>query len=210
MHPHIALALFVASAALACDPRATGSPVPPPTHEEIAAARVAWDDVYDVLTHPRCMNCHPDGDAPLQTDASTPHRWGIDRDAIERGLECSSCHQAGNTPGGPPGAPTWHFPSAETPMIFQGRDSPTLCAQLNDPRATGGRDLDALLTHVATEPLVQWAWDPGDDRTTPPMTRDAFLDAFAIWVQGDGACPDETEDAMPSDDIEAIGDAMPE
>lgn len=198
MRPHpIALAVAVVLPLLmACDPASSGSPVPPPTQAELTAARTAWQDVYTVLTHPRCANCHPDGDAPLQTDEGTPHKWGVDRAAIAEGLECVACHKPVNSEDlgiadGPPGAPNWHFPPADTPMVFRGRDSATLCHQLHDRGATGGRDLDDLLVHVANEALVLWAWNPGGDRTPPPVSHDDFLDAFAIWVQGGGACPDD-------------------
>lgn len=194
MRPAIIALAALLTACAAEDPQA---PIPPPTTQEINAAREAWGDVYAVLTHPRCMNCHPDGDAPLQNDASTVHTFGVNRDAIADGLQCTACHQATNTPGGPPGAPNWHFPSADTPMIFQGRDAATLCAQFHDPEATGGRDLDGLLEHVNNESLVLWAWDPGNDRSTPPLSHDEFLDAFATWVQGGGACPDGDGEATP-------------
>lgn len=196
MRPVIAVALVLSASLTACDAEDPASPIPPPTTQEIAAARDAWSDVYSVLTHPRCMNCHPSGDAPLQTDDSTVHKWGVNRDAIADGLQCNACHQAENAEAyglaeGPPGAPNWHFPPADTPMIFQGRDPAALCAQFHDEQATGGRDLDALLEHVNNESLVLWAWNPGGDRTTPPLTHDAFLEAFAIWVRGGGACPED-------------------
>lgn len=193
----LTLAAALAVALCACETEEPDSPVQP-SARSIVAARAAWDDVYSVLTHPRCMNCHPAGDAPLQTDEGTPHKWGVDRAAIAAGLECTQCHKDGNSDGppdfSPPGAPNWHFPSAETPMVFEGRSPAALCAQLHDREATGGRDLDGLLEHVNNESLVLWAWDPGGDRTTPPLSHDAFLEAFAVWVQGGGACPEEASD----------------
>src|SRR4051794_33706796 len=33
----------------------------------------AFAQVYTVLMHPRCMNCHPKGDVPLQGDDSHLH-----------------------------------------------------------------------------------------------------------------------------------------
>ena len=42
--------------------------------EEVQQGISAFQDVYEVLQHPRCLNCHPSGDAPLQTDASTHMR----------------------------------------------------------------------------------------------------------------------------------------
>ena len=53
----------------------------------------AFADVYKVLQHPRCLNCHPSGDAPLQNDDSKPHAMNITRASVDAGLECAACHQ---------------------------------------------------------------------------------------------------------------------
>ena len=167
---------------------------PAPSPAAVAEAREAFRDVALVLQSPRCMNCHPSGDAPLQTDASVPHRFQISRASEDAGLACSACHQTVNSealgiPGGPPGAPNWHLPPADTPMVFQGHTPTSLCAQLVDPKRNGGKSLDQLLHHVREDPLVLWGWDPGGNRTLPPLSHDAFVEAFATWVAGGGACP---------------------
>ena len=54
----------------------------PPTSPE--AGKKAFLDVARVLQSPRCMNCHPVGDAPLQTDAEPTAR--DERLADEHGL----------------------------------------------------------------------------------------------------------------------------
>lgn len=206
---HIVALICVAIGATACGD-ALPEPDIPATAEQRAAAQAAWGEVYRVLSHPRCMNCHPDGDAPLQTDLSTPHTFGVNRAAIADGLECSNCHQDVNSDalgvtGGPPGAPNWGFPPADTPMIFQGRTPVELCWQFHDTQATGGRDLAALLEHVSHESLVTWAWNPGGDRSTPPISQSAFVDAFATWVEGDGECPDE-DDGAQTGELGALDD----
>ena len=38
-----------------------------------AESRAAFLAAYKVFMHPRCMNCHPKGDAPLQGDDSHVH-----------------------------------------------------------------------------------------------------------------------------------------
>jgi hypothetical protein len=158
------------------------------------AAQEAFLDVYRVLQSPRCMNCHPQGDAPLQTDRHVPHAMNISRRSMEAGLPCSTCHQeriseAIGVAGGPPGAPHWQLPPRETPMIFQGRTPAQLCKQLGDPVHTGGRSLAELLHHVQHDPLVLWGWSPGGNRTKPPLTHARFVAAFSTWVDGGGACP---------------------
>lgn len=165
-----------------------------PAAVDAAAGRRAFVDVARVLQSPRCRNCHPAGDRPLQTDAGRPHRMNISRRSVDAGLACATCHQDRNAEavgvaGGPPGAPHWGLPPAGTPMVFEDRSARALCEQLRDPVHTGGRDLPALLHHVREDPLVLWAWSPGGDRTVPPLSHEAFVAAFSTWVASGGACP---------------------
>ena len=156
---------------------------PPPT---------AFDTVYQVLLHPRCANCHPAGDAPLQFDDGRPHGQNITRRSEVNGLPCASCHRArnGTKPNTPPGAPNWHLPPAATPMIFVGRTPAQLCAQLKDPTQTGGRDLAALIHHVEHVALVGWGWDPGPGRTPVPIARATVVAAMKTWAEAGAPCPD--------------------
>ena len=187
-----ALGLAVAGVAMAdSDPQPPSAPVPA---QSLEAGQKAFADVFRVLQSPRCMNCHPSGDAPLQTDKSRPHAMSISRLSSKSGLACSACHQQRNSEaigikGGPPGAPHWGLPPEKVPMVFQSRTPRQLCEQLNDPNQTGGRDLAALLHHVERDALVLWAWDPGGTRTKPPLSHRQFTDAFRIWVGSGGACP---------------------
>jgi hypothetical protein len=154
-------------------------------------SRAAFGEVYRVLLSPRCRNCHPDGDAPLQRDEGVTHAQNITRRSAASGLPCTACHRDRNAPmrGGPPGVPGWDLPPAETPMIFEGRSPRQLCEQLKDASATGGRDLEALFEHIATDHLVLWGWHPGPGRTTPPLSHEDFVTAFRAWIDGGAACP---------------------
>jgi hypothetical protein len=172
-------------------------PTTQPTTQPITATaegKKAFVEVARVLQSPRCMNCHPVGDAPLQTDASTPHQMNVSRKSESAGLECATCHREQNSEavgvaGGPPGAPNWHLPPPETPMVFQGHTPTTLCEQLKNPAKNGGKSLDQLLHHVTEDALVKWGWNPGGNRTKPPLTHEAFVKAFSTWVASGGACP---------------------
>lgn len=188
-----------AAPAPAKTPAAAPVPAPapaaaPPSAEAVAAAQRAFVDVARVLQSPRCRNCHPAGDAPLQTDAGRPHAMNISRSSVLAGLPCSTCHQERNSEaiglaGGPPGAPHWGLPPAETPMVFEGLTVRALCEQLKDPARNGKRSLAALHDHVAHDALVLWGWAPGGKRTVPPLSHEKFVAAFATWVAGNGACP---------------------
>src|SRR5437660_9920655 len=47
--------------------------------DDASASREAFREVYKVLMHPRCMNCHPVGDVPLQGDDSRLHIQNVKR-----------------------------------------------------------------------------------------------------------------------------------
>jgi len=189
-------ALAIAVLALGCsssssqprEPRATGGG---------DRGLVAFETMRVVFQHPRCQNCHPAGDAPLQGDASIAHAQNVKRGPAGRGnvgLECTTCHGAANTPdtyGGhvPPGSAVgWRMPTPEQPMVFVGATPHALCEQLKDPNRNGGRDLAAVRTHL-DDPLVQWGWAPGVGRVPVPIARAEFLAAFETWVAAGAPCP---------------------
>jgi hypothetical protein len=147
----------------------------------------AFMAVYKVLMSSRCMNCHPSGDAPLQGDDNHIHAMNIKRGVDGKGLysvRCSNCHQAENTTGlhMPPGNPKWGLPPANMRMVFQGRTPRQLALQLLDPKQNGRRTKAMLLDHMANDGLVGWAWHPGDGRTLPPMSRQAFAAEVRLWI----------------------------
>jgi hypothetical protein len=159
------------------------------------ASRAAFLEVYRVLTSPRCQNCHPAGDAPLQGDDSHVHLQNVKRGKDGHGvhgMRCDTCHQAKNLSGEhmPPGNPKWSLPLPEQKMVFVGRSPGELCRQLRDPKQNGGRTLAALLDHVANDDLVGWGWNPGDGRTVPPLSRVETAAQMKVWVEGGAACPE--------------------
>ncbi len=155
----------------------------------------AWDVVYQVLQSPRCMNCHPAGDAPLQGDASLPHAQNVQRGPEGQGffaLRCSTCHQTSNLPGPhlPPGAPHWQLPQPSMPLVFEGKSSGDLCRQLKDPARNGRRSPEQLLEHMSADPLVLWGWNPGEGRAPVSIPHAAFASAARAWVAGGCDCPE--------------------
>ena len=153
----------------------------------------AFMKVYSVLMSPRCMNCHPSGDIPLQGDDSHLHqmspRRGVDGKGVYA-MKCSNCHQPANTPGlhTPPGNPKWHLPPADMKMVFQGRSASQLAKQIMDPKQNGHKNKQQLIAH-ASDTLVVGAWNPGEGRTVPPMTHDEFKKAWVTWIQKGGYAP---------------------
>ena len=160
-----------------------------------AASREAFLAAYKVFMHPRCMNCHPAGDAPLQGDDSHPHAQNVQRGRGGMGkyaLKCGNCHQQTNLPGAnmPPGNPTWRLPPPGMKMVFQGRTPGELARQLQDPKQNGGKTLEQLIHHVSEDKLVLWGWDPGDGRTKPPLSHDEFVQKMREWVDKGAVSPE--------------------
>ncbi|MGH7451837.1 MAG: hypothetical protein ACRENG_10855 [bacterium] len=159
-----------------------------------AIARAAFTEAYKVFQHPRCMNCHPDGNLPLQFDDSVPHAQRVQRGPEGKGIygmKCSACHQLTNLPGEhmPPGTPNWHLPPPEMPMVFQNRTPGQLARQLKDPKQNGGKTLEELLHHVSSDPLVLWGWNPGEGRSTPPLSHAEFVSKMEEWIKNGAADP---------------------
>lgn len=155
----------------------------------------AFKKVYAVLMSPRCMNCHPAGDIPLQDDDSHLHtmlpKRGIDGKGVFA-MKCTNCHQETNTPGlhTPPGSPNWHLPPANMKMVFQGRTPNELAKQLVDPNKNGHKNMKDLIKHADDE-LVKVGWNPGEGRTLPPMSHAAFKKAWITWLKTGAYAPGE-------------------
>jgi hypothetical protein len=147
-----------------------------------------------VMLHPRCTNCHPDGDSPSQGGDGRVHDPPVARgpdDTGVVGMRCPGCHQDHNLPlARVPGAPNWHL--APRTMAWMGKGPRALCEQLKDPARNGGKTLAQLVDHAAHDPLVAWGWGPGADREPAPGTQERFGALVAAWVDSGAACP-ETE-----------------
>src|SRR5271163_479002 len=159
-----------------------------------AAAQAAFERAYPVFVSPRCQNCHPSGDAPLQGDDSHVHIQDVKRGPDGKGvygMKCNTCHQAANLPGAnmPPGNPKWSLPPANMKMVIQGETAGQFCRQLKDPAKNGHRSLAQIIEHVSSDDLVGWGWNPGDGRTLPPLDRPEFVAAMKAWVDNGAACP---------------------
>jgi cytochrome c5 len=186
----LALAAFALATVEAASRHSTASPKP-----DAAASREAFLQVYKVFTSPRCQNCHPSGDAPLQGDDSHAHLQNVKRGKDGQGvygMRCDTCHQSANLAGEhmPPGNPKWALPPPEHKMVFVGRTPAELCRQLKDPKQNGGRSLQQLFEHGSADDLVGWGWNPGDGRSLPPLNRADTSAQMKVWIDGGAACPE--------------------
>lgn len=167
----------------------------PKAEKDSVASVTAFGDVYKVLMSPRCMNCHPAGDIPLQGDDNHLHLMLPKRGKNGKGLyamKCANCHQPTNTPGvhTPPGNPNWHLPPADMKMVFQGKTPAQLAKQLVDPAQNGHKTMQQLIAH-ASDTLVVGAWHPGEGRTLPPLSHAEFVKAWTTWLTKGAFAPKE-------------------
>jgi hypothetical protein len=158
-----------------------------PKKDSVASVK-AFMQVYEVLVHPRCMNCHPAGDIPLQGEDSHLHamlpKRGIDGKGVYA-MKCNNCHQPTNSPGlhTPPGNPNWHLPAADMKMVFQGKSPAELAKQLLDPATNSHKTHEQLIEHVSFDKLVIGGWSPGEGRELPPGTHKEFVAKFKTWIE---------------------------
>jgi len=161
----------------------------------------AWRQVYSVLTHPRCINCHTASNYPQQGDDRRRHRFNVVRGPEGKGvpgLNCATCHQTANADSvGVPGGANWHL--APLSMAWQDRNdrilsSAAVCRALTDRKKNHNLDGPGLLKHHEDEALVRWGFEPGlrNDgaaRTPPPLTYAEFVEATRRWVEAGTPCP---------------------
>jgi mono/diheme cytochrome c family protein len=144
-----------------------------------------------VLTHPRCVNCHPAGDRPRQGEEGRLHQPPVERGVDGHGLaamRCSICHQSANfDPGRVPGHPEWHLAPRE--MAWEGKTLGEICVQIKDRERNGGRSLEDLVHHIGDDTLVGWAWSPGFGRRPAPGTQKQAGALVEAWVKTGAACP---------------------
>ena len=157
------------------------------------AARSAaiFTELGKVLTHPRCVNCHPAGDRPRQGDTRRLHQPPVWRGADGFGLpamRCPICHLHANfDPAGGPGNPIWHLAPHE--MGWEGKTLGEICAQIKDPARNGNRTLASLIEHIGEDHLVGWAWAPGYGRQSAPGTQKQAGALVEAWIDTGAACP---------------------
>jgi hypothetical protein len=159
--------------------------------DEHARSLALFLEASKVISSPRCMNCHPDGDRPTQGDAMRPHQPLVVRGPAGFGvpaMRCSTCHQTTNSDDGQvPGNRNWHLAPAF--LAWQGKSLGEICRLLKDPARNGGRNMAALVEHMAEDSLVGWGWHPDRGRRPAPGTQKEFGEIIQAWVASGAVCP---------------------
>jgi hypothetical protein len=166
--------------------------------DQAERSRALFGEIAKVLTHPRCMNCHPAGEHPLQGADHREHQppaWRGDGGVGIAGLSCSACHTEKNfTLVGTdasyksiPGHPRWGLAPLE--MAWQGKSVGQICQQIKDQNRNGGRTLAQLHEHLAHDDLVAWGWSPGEGREPAPGDQKQLGELTQAWIDSGAACP---------------------
>lgn len=157
-----------------------------------------FEEAGKVIQHPRCVNCHPATDRPLQSMSMHPHQPPVTRGEAGMGVPgmmCNTCHGPENvkvvaqaeTIKSIPGNANWHLAPIE--MAWQGKSLGEICNQIKDPQRNGGMSLEKLIEHMAHDDLVGWGWHPGEGREPIPGTQAEFGELIRTWVETGAACP---------------------
>lgn len=163
-----------------------------------ARSLALFEEAGKVIQHPRCVNCHPATDRPLQGMTMHPHQPPVFRGDGGMGLmgmQCNTCHGAENvkvvgqsdTLKSIPGNPAWHLAPIE--MAWEGKTLGQICAQLKDPERNGDMTMEEIVEHMAHDDLVGWGWNPGDGREPVPGTQEEFGKIIRAWVDTGALCP---------------------
>ncbi len=197
----LAAALIVVTAGAVFSATSPNTPAVAPSLRSVAAfesiidtsARsvALFEEAGAVIQHPRCVNCHPSGKHPTQGDDLHRHQQNINRGEDNLGAigaRCYACHGQKNfDPGKVPGHPLWHLAPIE--MAWAGKSLGEICEQIKDSKRNGGKSIDEIVTHMAEDTLVGWAWAPGVGRTPAPGTQQQFGDLIKAWSASGAACP---------------------
>jgi hypothetical protein len=161
--------------------------------DRAAQSRAIFGELALVVTHPRCLNCHPADDSPRQGMDQRFHDPPVVRGPDNHGvvaMTCTGCHQDRNLElARVPGAPKWALAPKE--MAWMGRTQRQICEQMKDPKRNGGRSLADIAEHNAHDELVGWGWHPGADREPAPGTQAQFGALVRAWIDTGAECPEE-------------------
>lgn len=167
--------------------------------DEMRRSQALFGEMSRVITHPRCMNCHPRDDSPRQGIDMVMHKPPVVRHDESGfgapGMRCTTCHGTENVTlvgvGGirsMPGHDPWHL--APKSMGWIGLSVPEICAQLKDPERNGERTLAEIHDHMANDALVGWGWHPGEGREPAPGTQARFGKLTQAWIDTGAHCPE--------------------
>jgi hypothetical protein len=157
--------------------------------DDTQRAQALFAEIGKVIQHPRCVNCHPRTERPLQGEDGALHRPLVVRGAGGMGVAgmmCITCHNAENFRN-VPGHPRWHLAPAE--MAWEGKSLTEICDQIKDRQRNGGKTLAELGAHMAHDALVAYGWHPPAHLDPAPGDQQRFGQLFHAWLEAGAHCP---------------------
>lgn len=195
-----AIAVLLAAGPVAAQPAPAEALRPVESFSAIPDAKARsvalFEEAGRVIGHPRCVNCHPATERPLQGDNGQPHQPLVVRAGAGMGapgMPCTACHGRenftliGTRTGSMPGNPKWQLAPIE--MAWEGKSLGAICRQIKDPARNGGKDMAAIVEHMAHDELVGWGWNPGAGRVPVPGTQESFGLLAKAWMDTGAECP---------------------
>ncbi|WP_300035466.1 hypothetical protein [uncultured Roseobacter sp.] len=160
----------------------------------------AWDRIFEVVSHPRCSNCHTGpSDRPMWSGPSygqtRVHGMNVRAGESRIGAEyipCRTCHVTAEnarneTPhAAPQVADAWRLAPVEAHWF--GQSSETICEQLRDPERNGDRTAEELAEHLDHDVILHWAWTPGGTREPAPYSLEIHIRDLRIWGNAGQPC----------------------
>ena len=164
----------------------------------------AFDRIYEVVSHPRCANCHvDDSNIPMWSGPSygdtRPHGMNVHAGYSRIGAEtlpCATCHRTDGNLDSEPNAPphfgiSWQLAPVE--FLWFGQTPGFICEQLKDPDRNGGRDGLGLVSHLIDDAShrgpVLWGWNPGGEREPAPYSLQEHVNDVLQWTAAGQPCP---------------------
>ncbi len=168
----------------------------------------SWAKIYDVVSHPRCVNCHVGSDNyPMWSGPSygktRRHGMNINAGNSRMGVEsvmCSTCHTATTSEAahGAPGVKaSWRL--APVAAAWFGKSSDEICQQLRDPNRNGNRSFEDVAAHLNHDVILHWAWQPGGKREPAPYSLDEHVNDIMSWGWAGVPCPSDSDEALTED-----------
>lgn len=164
----------------------------------IAENETPYETMMSVISHPRCVNCHPSNKVPKRGMNKTPHPFGRDGATSNLSFDvllCASCHKEKNDDfAGQPGAPHWDLAPAS--MEWEGLTKAEIAASMLNPENNGNRSNEEILKHLTEDELVLWAFNPGlhpdgTPREKPPVSQEVYVKAVKTWFENGAVIPEE-------------------
>src|SRR5436305_4727132 len=183
--------------------------------DQAERSRALFNEIAKVVTHPRCMNCHPAGEHPLQGadhHEHMPPAYRGEGGVGIAGLSCSACHTeknftlvgTGATYKSIPGHPRWGLAPLE--MAWEGKSLSQICQQIKDQNRNGGRTLAQLHAPLAHDDRVARGSPAGEGREPAPGTQAQLGELTQAWIETGAVCPPSS--AHPEDEVEAISHSL--